>query len=98
MWISTDAMTQGQAAFSTTRIEDPKLIEELEQAGVKYSGEVVSRWLPEVLGWVVPILLLIGLWTFFFRRIADSTVLDAPLPYFAIATPGLTFARSVLGR
>ena len=35
---------------------------------------------------------------FFFRRIADSTVLDAPLPYFAIATPGLTFARSVLGR
>ena len=31
---------------------------------------------------------------FFFRRIADSTVLDAPLPYFGIATPGLTFARS----
>jgi cell division protease FtsH len=63
---------QGQAAFSTTRIEDPKLIEELEQAGVKYSGEVVSRWLPEVLGWVVPILLLIGLWTFFFRRIGGA--------------------------
>ena len=63
---------QGQGAFSTTRIEDPKLLEELEQAGVKYSGEVVSRWLPEVLGWVVPILLLIGLWTFFFRRIGGA--------------------------
>jgi cell division protease FtsH len=63
---------QGQAAFSTTRIEDPKLIEDLEQTGVKYSGEVVSRWLPEVLGWVVPILLLIGLWTFFFRRIGGA--------------------------
>ena len=49
---------QGQGAFSTTRIDDPKLVEELDQAGVKYSGEVVSRWLPEVLGWVVPILLL----------------------------------------
>ena len=28
--------------------------------GVKYSGEVVSRWLPELLGWIVPILLLVG--------------------------------------
>jgi cell division protease FtsH len=62
----------GQAAFSTTRIDDPKLVEDLEQAGVKYSGEIVSRWVPEVLGWVVPILLLIGLWTFFFRRIGGA--------------------------
>ena len=30
------------------------------QHGVKYSGEIVSRWLPEVLGWVVPLLLLVG--------------------------------------
>jgi len=58
--------------FSTTRIDDPKLVEDLEQAGVKYSGELVSRWLPEILGWVVPILLLIGLWTFFFRRIGGA--------------------------
>jgi cell division protease FtsH len=63
---------QGQAAFSTTRIDDPKLIEDLESAQVKYSGEVVSRWVPEVLGWVVPILLLIALWTFFFRRIGGA--------------------------
>jgi cell division protease FtsH len=56
-------------AFVTTRIDDPKLVEELDQHGVRYSGEVVSRWLPEVLSWVVPILLLIALWTFFFRRI-----------------------------
>jgi cell division protease FtsH len=64
---------QGQpASFSTTRIDDPKLVEDLDQAGVKYSGEVVSRWLPEVLGWVVPILLLVGLWTFFFRRIGGA--------------------------
>jgi cell division protease FtsH len=62
----------GAAAFSTTRIDDPKLVEDLEQGGVKYSGELVSRWLPEILGWVVPILLLIALWTFFFRRIGGA--------------------------
>jgi cell division protease FtsH len=63
---------EGAGNFSTTRIDDPKLVEDLEQAGVKYSGELVSRWLPEILGWVVPILLLVGLWTFFFRRIGGA--------------------------
>src|SRR5262245_17062990 len=59
-------------AFSTTRITDPKLVEELDAAGVKYSGEVVSRWLPEVLGWLIPIALIIALWTFFFRRLGSA--------------------------
>jgi cell division protease FtsH len=59
-------------AFTTTRIDDPKLVEELDQFGVKYSGEVVSRWLPEVLSWVIPLLLLVALWSFFFRRIGGA--------------------------
>jgi cell division protease FtsH len=63
---------KGSTAFSTTRIEDPKLVEDLEAHGVKYSGEVVSRWLPEVLSWVVPLLLLVALWSFFFRRIGGA--------------------------
>jgi cell division protease FtsH len=58
--------------FTTTRIEDPKLVEELDQHGVKYAGEVVSRWLPEVLSWLVPVLLLVALWSFFFRRIGGA--------------------------
>ena len=62
----------GATAFTTTRIDDPKLVEELDAASVKYSGEVVSRWLPEVLGWVVPILLLIAFWMFFFRRMGGA--------------------------
>jgi cell division protease FtsH len=62
----------GPTSFTTTRIEDPKLIEELDQHGVKYSGEVVSRWLPEVLSWLVPVLLLVALWSFFFRRIGGA--------------------------
>ena len=59
-------------AFVTTRIEDPKLVEELEAHQVKYTGEVVSRWLPELLGWILPLLLLIALWSFFFRRIGGA--------------------------
>ncbi len=63
---------QGAGNFSTTRIDDPKLVDDLEQAGVKYSGELVSRWLPEILGWVVPLLLLVALWSFFFRRMGGA--------------------------
>jgi cell division protease FtsH len=62
----------GSRAFHTTRIEDPKLLEELDAANVKYTGEVMSRWLPEVLGWVIPLLLLIAAWSFFFRRMSGA--------------------------
>jgi cell division protease FtsH len=62
----------GPTAFTTTRIDDPKLVDELDQQSVKYSGEVVSRWLPEVLSWVIPLLLLVALWSFFFRRIGGA--------------------------
>ena len=58
--------------FTTTRIDDPTLVAELEQAKVKYTGEMVSRWLPEILGWIIPLLLLVGVWSFFFRRMGGA--------------------------
>jgi cell division protease FtsH len=62
----------GATAFITTRIEDPKLIEELDQAAVKYSGEIASRWVDGVLGWVIPILLFVALWSFLFKRMGGA--------------------------
>ncbi|HXW05439.1 MAG TPA: ATP-dependent zinc metalloprotease FtsH [Vicinamibacterales bacterium] len=59
-------------SFHAVRIEDPKLIEDLEAHGVKYTGEVASRWIGEVLGWVIPLVFLIALWTFFFRRMGGA--------------------------
>src|SRR5262245_41003721 len=58
--------------FTATRVEDPKLTEELEAAGVKYSGEITSRWLPDLLGWIIPLLFFIGIWGFFFRRMSGA--------------------------
>src|SRR5437773_4801578 len=58
--------------FTTTRVDDPKLTEELEAKGVKYSGELVNRWLPELLGWIVPLLFFVGIWGFFFRRMGGA--------------------------
>jgi cell division protease FtsH len=58
--------------FTTTRIDDPKLIEELDAHTVKYTGEFVSRWLPEILGWVIPIVFFLAIWGFFFRRMSGA--------------------------
>ena len=62
----------GSTAFTTTRIDDPKLVEELDQAGVKYSGEIVSRWLPEIIGWIFPFVLIIAAWSYFARRMGGA--------------------------
>jgi cell division protease FtsH len=58
--------------FTSVRIEDPKLLEDLEQHGVKYTGEVANRWIGEVLGWVIPLIFLVALWSFFFRRMGGA--------------------------
>jgi cell division protease FtsH len=59
-------------AVTAVRIDDPKLVEDLEANGVKYSGELASKWVGEVLGWVIPLIFLVGLWSFFFRRMGGA--------------------------
>jgi len=59
-------------AFSTVPVDDPKLVEELQAEKVRFSGELQSRWMAEILGWVLPILLIIGLWMFMLRRMGGA--------------------------
>src|SRR5205085_3914527 len=58
--------------FTTTRVEDPKLTEELEAKTVKYTGELSNHWLGDVLGWIIPLVFFIGIWGFFFRRMSGA--------------------------
>jgi cell division protease FtsH len=62
----------GGQGFSTARIDDPQLIEELDGAGVRYTGEFMNRWLPEIIGWVIPLLLLFALWNFVLKRMGGA--------------------------
>jgi cell division protease FtsH len=63
---------EGDQPFVAIRIEDPQLVEELERQGVRYTGEASSRWMGEVLGWVIPLVFIIALWSFFFRRMSGA--------------------------
>jgi cell division protease FtsH len=69
---------KGLEAFTTTRVEDPKLVEELEQHKVKYTGELMSRWLPDLLSWLVPVIFFVAVSGFFLRRMggADGGVMS----------------------
>ncbi len=58
--------------FSAVRVPDDKLPEELERHGVKYQGEVSSRWISEVVSWIIPLIFIVALWTFFFRRMGGA--------------------------
>jgi cell division protease FtsH len=56
--------------FVTTRIEDPHLIDDLEQHGVKFAGgETQSGWWSGLAGWVVPLLIMMFVWSIILRRL-----------------------------
>jgi cell division protease FtsH len=58
--------------FTTVPVDDPKLVEELEAQKVRFAGELPSQWTNLLLGWALPILLIIGLWTFMLRRMGGA--------------------------
>ncbi len=56
-------------AFQAVRIEDPGLVKDLEAAGVSYEGKVTDNWFKDFfLAWVLPLGLLVVIWSFVFRR------------------------------
>jgi len=62
----------GTRLFLTIRVQDPDLVNELEQHGVKYSGRYESTWVTTLLSWVVPIVIFFGIWSLIFRRMSPG--------------------------
>ena len=59
-----------QVLFTTVRVEDKDLIDLLEQKGIKYKALPDRAWLTSLVSWILPMLLLVGLWLFIFRRMS----------------------------
>jgi cell division protease FtsH len=59
--------------FTTTRVEDPKLIEFLESNGVQYKGENRNFGITQFLfTWVLPFVLLFAFWSYILRRVGGA--------------------------
>ncbi len=57
--------------FVTTRVE-PELAEVLDKHNVVYTGVVQSTWLRDLLSWIVPTAIFVGIWLFVIRRMGSS--------------------------
>ena len=57
----------GLKDFVTTRVE-PELADKLDKHNVVYTGVVQSTWMRDLLSWLLPMAVFIGIWMFLIRR------------------------------
>jgi cell division protease FtsH len=50
------------------RVEDPKLVDELEARHIAFSGRLASTWLGNLASWALSLIFFLALWGFLFRR------------------------------
>ena len=58
--------------FRTVRVEDPKLVEELQAAGVSFQGERAGFMSQLLVLWLVPIGIMVLLWSLIGRRLGSA--------------------------
>ena len=58
--------------FRTTPVEDPELVKEMEAAGVKFTGLRPSFLSQFLLAWILPIGIMILIWSFISRKIGSG--------------------------
>jgi cell division protease FtsH len=76
---------KGPTVFTTARIpatDDYQIVRELEAAKVEFSGRIESTFWRDLISWLVPLLLMAGLWLFLMRRMGGGS------------TQALSFGRS----
>src|SRR5512138_1285900 len=71
--------------FTVTRIpgvDEAPLVAELEKHKVEFTGRIDSTFLRDLLGWVIPLGVMVGIWMFLMRRVGGGP------------TQALSFGRS----
>ena len=58
--------------FVTVRIEDPELVGQLEQKGIKFSGYVENKWLGAMASWLLPLVFFVFVWFFLMKRMSGG--------------------------
>jgi cell division protease FtsH len=58
--------------FHTTRVDEPDLVKQLDEKGVKFTGRTQGSLLGGILSWVLPIGIMFALWNFFMMRMGSG--------------------------
>ncbi|CAG9184047.1 ATP-dependent zinc metalloprotease FtsH [Cupriavidus pinatubonensis] len=63
---------KGDHQFSTLRVNDPNLVQDLESAKVRFVGQADNKWIGVLLSWVVPAILFFIIWSFLIKRVGGG--------------------------
>ncbi len=63
---------KGEHSFVTTRVDDPKLIEDLQNGKVRFAGQIESRWFTTLLSWVLPAVIFFAIWSLLMNRMGGG--------------------------
>jgi len=64
--------------FTTLRVDDPGLTKDLQDRGITFRGGPQNPWLRDVLAvWLLPLLILLLVWRFVFRRMGGGAGMEA---------------------
>jgi cell division protease FtsH len=64
---------KGLRRFQAVRVEDSDLVKDLEANHVKFTGKVDSKWLTNILSWIIPLVFFFFIWRILFSRIGPET-------------------------
>jgi cell division protease FtsH len=59
-------------SFHTTRVDEPDLVKQLADKGVKFTGKPAGSFLSGILSWILPIAIMFALWNFFMMRMGTG--------------------------
>src|SRR5512136_886095 len=64
---------KGSENFQTVRVADPDLVKQLDAKQVQYKGKVDSKWLTNIVSWIIPLVFFFILWRILFSRMGPET-------------------------
>jgi cell division protease FtsH len=71
---------EGQGDFTSIRppgVDEQELLRLLDDNNVTFTGEQPSAWTSFLFSWIIPILILVAIWMFVFRRMAGGGAASA---------------------
>jgi cell division protease FtsH len=64
---------KGVRKFQAVRVDDQELVKDLEARQVRYTGKIDSKWLTNILSWILPLVFFFFIWRILFSRIGPET-------------------------
>jgi len=90
-----EPLSGGQKQFITTRVA-PDVAQQLEKYHVRFTGQIESNVLRDLLSWIMPMLMFFGVWWYLGRRMASGggglmTIGKSKAKIYVEANTGVTF-------